>query len=116
MFTAKLITIFLIAMFASIGIYLFVEKRQIRKLATLVLVVGLIASMYCLSAGIFLFFGWHDPLAAATTEQIANASVKHGGKGGIVILAIKYWPYVLIGSGGYFSYSYFQILRMRSKQ
>jgi hypothetical protein len=95
---------------------LFVEKRQIRKLPTLVLVVGLIASMYCLSAGIFLFFDWQDPLAAASTEQIANASMKHGGKGGIVILAIKYWPYVLIGLGGYFSYSYFQILRMRSKQ
>ena len=74
--------------------------------------IGLMASLYCMTAGIFLLTDWQDPFGTADPQQLARASAAHGGKGGIVVLAIRFWPYVLIGSGGYFAYNSFAILRM----
>lgn len=111
MFTAKVIAISFITMFAAVPVFAFLEKR--RLLARAALVIGLAASLYCVAAGLFLVAGWQDPFAGADPELYARASATRGGKGGIILLAIRFWPYVLIGLGGYFAYNTFMILRHR---
>ena len=112
MFTAKVIAVCFVAMVAAIYPFTFFDKRGLVGAAKAALVIGLIASLYCIAAGIFLLTDWQDPFATADPQQLARASATHGGKSGIVVLAIRFWPYVLIGSGGYFAYSSFAILRM----
>lgn len=110
MFTASYITVAFISMFVAIRPYSFLEKRGWIELVKITISIGLIASVYCLVAGLYLLMGWQDPLAPLSSEEISRAAVTHGGKGGIFLLAIRFWPYVLIGSGGYFSFVYLVIL------
>jgi len=111
-FTAKMIAVCVVVMIAAIGSFTFFDKRGLVGAAKTSLVIGLLASLYCLAAGLFLLTDWQDPFATADPAALARTSATHGGKGGIVVLAIRFWPYVLIGLGGYFSYSSFSILRM----
>lgn len=105
MFTAKLITTSVIVSFAIIGIMNFLAGREKSiKLFQLAVIISILASLYNLLAGIYLLSGWEDPLASASSEEIGKASARSGGKGGIVILLIKYWPYALIAWGGYTLY------------
>lgn len=55
-------------------------------------------------------FDW-DPFAGGDPEAITRASATHGGKGGIVILAIKFWPYLLLLLSGFYTYMSVQLLR-----
>ena len=77
--------------------------------------LGLAASLYCVAAGLSLAVDWQDPFAAADPERLARASAPHGGRGGLVVFAIRFWPYVLIGLGGYFGYNNFAMLRFMPK-
>lgn len=115
MFTAMVIAICFVVMIAAIGPFTFFDKRGLVGAAKASLVIGLLASLYCLAAGLFLLTDWQDPFATADPGQLARASATHGGKGGIVVFAIRFWPYVLIGLGGYFAYNSFAILRMMPK-
>jgi hypothetical protein len=63
-----------------------------------------LAAAYCFVAGLFLLSGWSDPLAAADPAAMNEAASRSRGRGGIILIAISYWPYVLIGLGGYFAF------------
>lgn len=116
MFTATIIASSFIGMLAAVGLFSFFEKRGMLGAAKISAAIGLFAAAYCIAAGLFLLADWQDPFAVADPHEIAKASGTHGGRGGIVIFAIRFWPYVLIGFGGYFAYSYFIILRnLRSR-
>lgn len=112
MFAAKVIAVCFVTMLAAIGLFTFFDKRGLKGAANAALMIGLLASLYCIAAGIFLLTDWQDPFATADPQQLAKASATHGGRGGIVVLAIRFWPYVLIGSGSYFAYNSFAIIRM----
>jgi len=115
MFTAKIIGFCFVSMLISTWLHdVFLKKDQL-QLSKATVYFGFIASLYCVIAGIFLLSGWQDPLAGADPSEVAKASVRHR-KGGLVILLIKYFPYVLIGAGGFFAYMNFSILRLTENQ
>jgi hypothetical protein len=106
MFTGWIIFYFMVGAFASIFLAMLLDWRNMYRASNVILVFGLIAGIYCVAAGIFLAIGWQDPFANAniSSEELAPAYVRGRGRGGLVILAIKYWPYVLIGYGAFFIY------------
>jgi hypothetical protein len=104
MFSAELITFFFIAMFVGAIVSQFFDKRGATTLAKSYMALVCVASVYCLLAGLFLAVGWEDPLAKVGANEVGHAAASHGGRGGIVVLAIRFWPYVLIGLGGYMAY------------
>lgn len=106
MFSPWMIATSFIAMFASVLPLQYAIKNNRHLLAKLTILIGLFLSIYCISAGAMLLQGWHDPFAMANPDQVRHAATSHGGRGGIIIFAIRYWPYLLIGIGGYFGFSY----------
>ncbi len=113
MFAGKIIAIAFVAMFVPVFPAQWLEKKNLDKLATVFWTIGLIASIYSVVAGIFLLVGWENPLVNADPETLAKVSARARGRGGLIILAIKFWPYVLIGAGGYFGWMYASILWYR---
>jgi len=113
MFSAKIIAIAFISMFAGIYIGMLSEKLKQDWLTSVGSAITAIASLYCVAAALFLWGDWHDPFASSdvSSEQLGRAAASHGGRGGIVIGAIKYWPYVLGGIGAYCAY--FSITALR---
>jgi hypothetical protein len=98
MFTAKIITAAVLISFATVFLMNFLQdKSKLIKIFQFVVIVSILASLYNLIAGIYLLTGWEDPLAEASGKELGEASAKSRGRGGIIILIIKYWPYVLIG-------------------
>jgi len=75
--------------------------------------VGLCASLYCVAAGLHLLSGWEDPISGADPEAVGNAASRGRGRGGIIILLIRFWPYALIVLGGWWAsvYSYYLVSR-----
>jgi hypothetical protein len=80
------------------------EQHNFGKIAQALVVLVLIAGVFCVLAGVHLAVGWEDPLAHADPEAIGRASGHHGRRAGLFVLAIRFWPYVLIGLGGYMVY------------
>lgn len=115
MFTAKIIMIAVAAMFLSFLPVPWLERRNFSKtLVKTLLTIGLIASVYVVVAGLMLLGdGWENPLAGADPGAVGKASTHARGKGGVVLLVIAFWPYVMIGSGGYLGWQYAAILRAR---
>jgi len=92
------------------------EKRNMHGAAKLLMVAAVAASVYCILADVHLSSSWQDPFASATAEEVSRASVSGWGRGGILVLAMRYWPWVLIGIGAYFGYYQVQIARARWRQ
>lgn len=111
MFTATLIATAFLGMFACVGAMTLSDKLKWRSASHALEVLAAIFSAYCIAAGAFLLVGWEDPFSGASSEQIASASTRGRGRGGIVILAIRFWPYVLIGLGAYMFYHALGMLR-----
>lgn len=116
MFSAELITFFFIAMFVGVFVFLFFEKRGATTLAKSSMALVCVASVYCFLAGLFLAVGWEDPLAKVSATEVGHAAAAHGRRSGIVVLAIRFWPYVLIGLGGYMAFYSIPILVRMLKQ
>ena len=111
MFPGQLIAAAFVGIFVAIFALQFAETRRWLTISKVLPVVGLVASVYCVAAGLSLIAGWHDPLAKTSAEQIGHAAATSRGKGGLVLIAIRFWPYVLIGLGGFCAYSYAVIAR-----
>lgn len=107
MFSAKTIAIAFVSMFAGTFLLMLSVKLKQRWLEIVGLVIVPAASLFCVAAALFLWGDWQDPFASAnvSAEQLGRAAGSHRGRGGIVILAIKFWPYVLGGLGAYFAYN-----------
>jgi len=110
MISGNLIAIAFVLMILPIFLLEWLEKRRFYNLATGVLCVMSLASFYCLYAGVHLLAGWEDPLASADQVALGEASA-NTRRGGLVVAAVRYWPYVLILLGGYCSYNNAQVLR-----
>ena len=110
MFSSEVITFFFISVFASIYLFQLLHKFRAISLAKIIVAFGCFSSIYCVLAGLFLAFGWQDPLSTASTEMVTRTSLSHGGRGGLLVAVIRYWPYVLIGLGIYTAYQNAQLL------
>ena len=65
-------------------------------------IIIFILSCYCLAASIDMISDWVDPLQElnSTTSSEAN----HTRKGGLILLVISFWPYVLLASSAWFAW------------
>jgi len=104
MFTAELIGIAFGILVIGVHPLNWLDNRGHRKLGLYALFIIVVAGVYCFAAGVDLAFGWVDPFSNAAQEELGKASAKSRGRGGIVILIIKYWPYALMGLSGYLLY------------
>ena len=86
------------------------DFEVIKNLISPATTIALLAAIYCIAAGFHLQPGWHE-MIAANPEESSGSGGNYGRRGGIIILAILYWPYVLIGLGGYFGYHNFRTFR-----
>ena len=111
MFPGEYIACAFIAMWLIIFPFNFFNKRGFVTLSKTMLIVGLICSIYCIAAGLSMVVGWEDPLSQANPETLASFSSKGGGKGGLYILIIRFWPYFLIGAGGWVGWQNYQLLK-----
>ena len=102
MFTAKMIAISFIGSFIIILPMVFLQDKEKWELLKICVGIFTIFSVYNLIAGIYLLSGWEDPLSQASGQQQGRVAARRGG--GVILLAIKYWPYALIGWGGYSLY------------
>lgn len=98
MFTEQLIDMAFVLMIFATFLTQWLEKHKQRKLAIAIYWIMLAASVYCVAAGVHLATGWNDPFASVDPRDVASAT--HGRRGGLVVMAIRFWPYVLIGLGG----------------
>jgi hypothetical protein len=71
----------------------FVHARP--RLVKAILSAGVAGAAYCVLAGVQMLSGWVDPLADASSGALARASVQGGGKGGLIVMVIRYLPYFL---------------------
>ena len=105
MFTAKIITTTVILSFVLVFLMNFLQsKPRLLKLFQLVVISSILVSLYNLIAGIHLLIGWEDPLINASGKELGEASARGRGRGGVFIVIIKFWPYVLIGYALYALY------------
>ena len=104
MFSWELIAAGFLATFLAIAPIDWLENRHFNTAVKIILLIGLVAAVYSIFAGIHLRVGWEDPLAGADPETVGRVTGRR--RGGIIILAIRFWPYVLIGVGGFFAFRY----------
>lgn len=103
MFSAKVIATFFIASFMLVLIRYFFENRS-SNILKFILSIELITYFYLLIAGVYLLVGWVDPTVGAEVSETSRAASAGRGRGGFIILIIKYWPYFLIGLSIYYFY------------
>lgn len=77
------------------------EKQAWRALA-FVSGVAVLVGIYILATGAYLLGGWSDPLATTDPNQVSEVTSR--GRNGLIVLAIRYWPYFLLGFGALVSY------------
>jgi len=110
MFSAKIIAITFLSSFFGIFIVEYLEKKnQFQKILKIILLIFIIFSIYNFIAGLSMSFGWEDPLSNITTEQQGRAAARR--KGGLVLLIISFWPYILTLAGAYMTWLYFMIFK-----
>ena len=95
MFAAKIIGTFFVASLFLLHIRNYFSDRS-DKITRFILSLELITYLYLLFAGIYLLFGWVDPFSGVDLSENSRAVAQGRGRGGLVILIIKFWPYVLI--------------------
>ena len=90
MFSAKIIFIIIITQVISgfLG-----RSGKFKTVEKFFLMLDLISTAILLVIGLDLLIGWIDPMGGASLAD----NPKPGGRGGFIILIIKYWPYCLIG-------------------
>lgn len=110
MFSAKIIAITFLSSFFGIFVVEYLEeKSRFKNFLKLILITFIIFSIYNFFAGLNLWFGWEDPLSKASPEQMGRASARRGG--GLLLLIISFWPYILTIAGIYLTWLYSMILK-----
>lgn len=97
--------IFLLALGWSISLQ-FIQARQ--DLFKLIEALFFVCALTCTFIGIYMAIDWVDPFQGADTSRAATL---HGGRGGLFIMMIRWWPYMLIALGGYISYNCLHLVK-----
>jgi hypothetical protein len=112
MVDTQIITItFFISAFGVIILNFVEEKiKASKKVLKCILIIALISSLYNAIAGMSMIFDWVDPLSKASPEQTGRAAARRGG--GLVLLLISFWPYILTVFGSFMSWAYLKLLSL----
>ncbi len=89
MFSGEVISVAFITMLIVAVPLEWLEKRELFGPAKALLAVGVIAGLYCILAGIHMADSWEAPPVR--------------GRMGFT-LAIRFWPYILMGAGAFAVY------------
>lgn len=109
MFSASVVAIFFVGMFLAIFLSEYFENRALPTIAAYAMTLCSLCALYCLVAAVALAIGWESPLSNAAPEQIVQDAATHGGRGGLFILVIRFWPFVLGAISGYVGFYSTQI-------
>lgn len=71
------------------------KNKLILLIIRITSVLSFICALYILFAGIFLISGW-DPFTGLSSTDLSIKSLQMKGRGWIVILFIKFLPYLMI--------------------
>ena len=71
------------------------KNKLILLIIRITSVLSFICALYILFAGIYLISGW-DPFTGLSSTDLSIQSFRMKGKGWIVILVIKFLPYLMI--------------------
>lgn len=110
-FPATAIAVAMLLAFGTVFPLTFLDRRGHRDTAANLALVAALSAAYCLLAGASMIESWQNPFAASSSATMSSAAGSHGGRGGIVILVIMFWPYALILFGAYFGHAHFTIWR-----
>ena len=69
-----------------------------------ILILICICCLYMLFYGINLSVDWQSPIDKINIEKQGQTSYHR--RGGIILLFIKFWPYILIGWASFFLYAF----------
>ena len=99
MFPAKLIGVAFVLMFflpwATEKFQKSASLQQLKFLSTFAFLI----SVYCFLAGLTMYTGWANPLAAADPHVLGMTAAKGRGGGGLILLMVAYWPHALMAIG-----------------
>lgn len=109
MFTAKLIGFAIVALLVTNLLLLDAPEDNPKMGYKIIFLIGLLAGLYTLAAGVHLLGGWEDPFRNADPRQIAEISGRGRGRGFVMFL-IRNWPYALIGFGFISSFNVLSIV------
>lgn len=99
MFSGEIIAVAFIAVLVSANVLRFAEEIKWHLIVRAFTLILVIAGIYCFIAGAWMVGGWSDPLASMTAEEIDKVRPMSRGRGGILIVVIQFWPYVLMLTG-----------------
>ena len=94
-------------------LFLVVENKQKKESEQNSIKRAKIIAWICIAINLIVVFQGFDLLQSGYSFEIdpelaGRASTRARGKGGIIILLLKYFPYFLIGGYGYFVYESFR--------
>ncbi len=95
-----ILTAMALALWAPFPGYHFLQRTRL-QLGRLFLTIAVAASAFCIMAGIDLLGGWGNPLADVDSGDLARTASGHGGRSGLVLLMIRYWPWCLLALGAW---------------
>jgi hypothetical protein len=111
-FSFRPIAIAFIAQFVCVGLMVQCQKRRMVAGEVAVLLLAVVAAIYCIAAGIHLHDGWQEMMAFSDqSNEFSQEGSARVRRGGIFLLAMRYWPYMLIGIGVYVGYNSLRLLR-----
>lgn len=96
MFSSEVITFFFLSVIVCYHLLKFLGRFSAINVKKFTLSFAIASSIYCILAGLFLLYGWQDPLTGVSAESIANTQSRYKG---IFLIVVKYWPFVLIWLG-----------------
>ncbi len=108
MFPGEVVFAVFLGMIPIGGLAVWLDNRSFHSLASALFTISVVAGLYCVLAGIFLVADSEDPFASIDAEDaktIGRAAAHGRGRGAILLLIIRFWPYVLVGLGGYIVYN-----------
>ncbi len=91
--------IFLALIYINIAFVFADGTRRNTFMRKAIVFIGLLASIYCIAAGINILQDWANPLADLGSKERAQFSSKQGGRAGFLLFIISIWPFFLIGFG-----------------
>ncbi len=112
MFPPFIIGIAFVGLLASLLFSLKAFDLRVKKagVGNIAFALCLVPPAICVLAGVDLLGGWVDPLLSADPADVGKVAAR--GRNGLIIFAIKFWPYVLIGLGGYAGWQVLDLARI----
>jgi hypothetical protein len=110
LFSGKFVAFSFLGMIGATYLMSLSDRLRSERLELFAVSLTFALASYCAVAGALMIPGWHDPFATASNGELGRAAGTHGGRGGLVILAIRFLPWFLLLFCGYMAVNAGRIL------